>query len=49
MDEAYLIDFQGMRSGLAEYDLASLLYDPYVHLTGSERAELLEFYRGGRR
>jgi aminoglycoside/choline kinase family phosphotransferase len=43
--QAHLIDFQGMRSGLAEYDLASLLYDPYVHLTGSERAELLQFYR----
>ncbi len=30
---AYLIDFQGMRPGLAEYDLASLLYDPYVQLS----------------
>ena len=43
--QAYLIDFQGMRPGLAEYDLASILYDPYVHLTGSERAELRQFYR----
>ena len=43
--QAHLIDFQGMRPGLAEYDLASLLYDPYVHLTAPERAELLEFYR----
>ena len=43
--QAYLIDFQGMRPGLAEYDLASLLYDPYVRLTEPERAELLEFYR----
>lgn len=43
--QAYLIDFQGMRPGLAEYDLASLLYDPYVHLSGSERAALLDFYR----
>ncbi len=42
---AHLIDFQGMRPGLAEYDLASLLYDPYVSLTKSERTELLEFYR----
>ena len=32
-EEAYLIDFQGMRPGLAEYDFASLLYDPYVSLT----------------
>ena len=43
--QAYLIDFQGMRPGLAEYDLASLLHDPYVRLTNSERAELLDFYR----
>jgi aminoglycoside/choline kinase family phosphotransferase len=43
--EAYLIDFQGMRPGLAEYDLASLLYDPYVSLTNKERDELLGFYR----
>ncbi len=41
---AHLIDFQGMRPGLAEYDLASLLYDPYVSLTKAERTELLEFY-----
>jgi N-acetylmuramate 1-kinase len=43
--QAHLIDFQGMRPGLAEYDLASLLYDPYVRVAGSERAELLQFYR----
>lgn len=42
---SYLIDFQGMRPGLAEYDVASLLYDPYVGLTAGERSELLEFYR----
>jgi hypothetical protein len=42
---AYLIDFQGMRPGLPEYDLASLLYDPYVCLTNDERIELIEFYR----
>ncbi len=42
--EAFLIDFQGMRPGLAEYDLASLLYDPYVSLTSKERAELVGFY-----
>ena len=44
--QAYLIDFQGMRPGLAQYDLASLLYDPYVDLTGAERNELLEHYCG---
>jgi aminoglycoside/choline kinase family phosphotransferase len=45
--QAYLIDFQGMRPGLAQYDLASLLYDPYVALTQVERDELLEHYCGG--
>src|SRR5713101_7480357 len=44
--QAHLIDFQGMRPGLAEYDLASLLYDPYVDLPESERAELTAYYRG---
>src|SRR5438046_9680640 len=43
--QANLIDFQGMRPGLAEYDLASLLYDPYVELTEAERAELIAYCR----
>jgi aminoglycoside/choline kinase family phosphotransferase len=43
--QAYLIDFQGMRPGLAEYDLASLFYDPYVDLLETERAELTAYYR----
>lgn len=38
---AWLIDFQGMRYGREEYDLASLLYDPYMELPADERAELL--------
>ncbi|MGI9086282.1 MAG: aminoglycoside phosphotransferase family protein [Chthoniobacterales bacterium] len=42
---AYLIDFQGMRPGLSKYDIASLLYDPYVTLTPAERDELLVAYR----
>jgi len=46
--QAYLIDFQGMRPGLAQYDLASLLYDPYVELSSAERDELLEHYCGAR-
>jgi len=44
--QAHLIDFQGMRPGLAEYDLASLLYDPYVSLSENERAELAQYYWG---
>src|SRR5213075_490969 len=43
--QAKLIDFQGMRPGLAEYDLASLLFDPYVDLSGAERSELISDYR----
>jgi len=41
---AWLIDFQGMRPGLAQYDIASLLLDPYVCLASEEREELLGFY-----
>lgn len=42
-----LIDFQGLRPGLAQYDLASLLLDPYVDLTAEEREELLGHYLSG--
>ena len=45
-DHAWLVDYQGLRLGLAEYDLASLLYDPYVNLTPVQREELLKFYAG---
>ena len=38
------IDFQGMRAGLAGYDVASLLYDPYVEMSEAERAELSRYY-----
>jgi len=43
--QANLIDFQGMRPGLAEYDLASLFFDPYVELEEPERTELIAYYR----
>jgi hypothetical protein len=42
---AWLIDFQGMRFGLGQYDVASLLYDPYVELSDHERSELLDYYK----
>jgi aminoglycoside/choline kinase family phosphotransferase len=42
--EVTLIDFQGMRAGLAGYDVASLLYDPYVSMTTGEREELSGIY-----
>ena len=38
------IDFQGMRLGPAAYDLASLVYDPYVTLTEGERRALVALY-----
>jgi N-acetylmuramate 1-kinase len=40
----YLIDFQGMRFGTRFYDLGSLLFDPYVSFSETERKELLSFY-----
>ena len=46
--QAHLIDFQGMRPGLAEYDLASLLFDPYVTFTRAECDELLADYEAKR-
>jgi hypothetical protein len=42
---ACFIDFQGMRAGLGQYDLASLLCDPYVIISPEERTYLLAFYR----
>lgn len=43
-DGAWLVDYQGLRLGLAEYDLASLLFDPYMNLSRSQREELLHYY-----
>lgn len=42
--QAILIDYQGLRPGRPEYDLASLLYDPYVELTMDERDDLVAHY-----
>jgi len=44
--EPFFIDFQGMRFGSLFYDLGSLLCDPYVSFSSSERDELLSFYYG---
>jgi aminoglycoside/choline kinase family phosphotransferase len=38
----HFIDFQGGRLGPVQYDLASLLIDPYVGLTPAEQATLLD-------
>ena len=42
--QAWLIDFQGMRLGLPEYDLASLVYDAYMELQSAEVNELLPLW-----
>lgn len=39
-----LIDYQGLRFGVPEYDVASLIYDPYVPFTESERLDLQRDY-----
>ncbi len=38
------IDFQGMRFGPAMYDLASLLFDPYVRVPAAVRTRALDAY-----
>ena len=43
-DDFSFIDFQGMRLGPAVYDLASLLYDPYVSLSQGDRRLLAGVY-----
>jgi aminoglycoside/choline kinase family phosphotransferase len=42
--KVYLIDFQGLRRGRQEYDLASLVFDPYMDHTAEEREQLLELW-----
>ncbi|MBN1906883.1 MAG: phosphotransferase [Deltaproteobacteria bacterium] len=39
-----LLDWQGARLGPLAYDLASLIYDPYVDLSGTERNHLIDVY-----
>lgn len=41
---SYLIDYQGLRWGLPEYDLASMIYDPYSEFTPEETEDLIAFY-----
>jgi len=43
-DVLYVIDFQGARLGPPQYDLASLLLDPYAQLPESLQDELLRTY-----
>ena len=41
--QVYFIDFQGGRFGPIQYDLASLLIDPYVELPDAIQAKLLDY------
>ena len=43
-DQVWLIDFQGLRRGRQEYDLASLIFDPYLDHTADERELLLTLW-----
>ena len=42
--KAWLIDFQGMRRGRQEYDIASLIYDPYMDHSAEEQQKLLDLW-----
>jgi aminoglycoside/choline kinase family phosphotransferase len=42
--KSYLIDFQGMRRGHQEYDLASFIYDPYMDHSEEDRERLLALW-----
>ena len=42
MSKPWLIDYQGMRLGPAAYDVASLLFDPYVPMDGTDRKLLID-------
>ncbi|MEO0018591.1 MAG: hypothetical protein RLZZ522_1874 [Verrucomicrobiota bacterium] len=42
--EVWLIDFQGLRRGRQEYDIASLVYDPYMDHSAAEREALLDLW-----
>ncbi len=41
---SWLIDFQGLRLGRQEYDLASLLYDPYLNHSEEEQENILAIW-----
>lgn len=43
-ETACFIDFQGMRVGTGWYDVASLLFDPYVEIPTAEKHALFSFY-----
>lgn len=42
--KSWMIDFQGMRRGRQEYDLASLVFDPYLDHSAEEREAILTIW-----
>ena len=42
--QVWLIDFQGLRCGRQEYDLASLIFDPYLNHSADEREALMALW-----
>ena len=42
--KAWWIDFQGMRRGRQEYDIASLVFDPYMDHTEEDRERILDIW-----
>jgi aminoglycoside/choline kinase family phosphotransferase len=42
--KTYMIDFQGLRRGRQEYDLASLIFDPYMDHSADESEQLLDLW-----
>jgi len=42
--KAWIIDFQGLRRGRQEYDLASLMFDPYMNHSDEEVEKLLDLW-----
>lgn len=42
--KVWLIDFQGLRRGRQEYDLASLIFDPYMDHSAEERERLMQVW-----
>lgn len=42
--EVYFVDYQSTRWGPAAYDIASLLWDPYVEINDEIKTELVKYY-----
>ena len=43
-EKTWIIDFQGLRLGRQEYDLASLIYDPYLDHSEEDQDKLLDLW-----